>query len=248
MRSATHVDTPAATPSLEELERNDPRQYDHFMDEWWRSGGRFAALQWIAAARAALIPPPPRDDAVLVDLGCGGGLLAPFARGYRHVGVDLMPSALNVARRNGVRAAVGDVRAVPVASGVADVVVAGEILEHVRPLKRVVAEIARILRPGGRVVIDTIADGALARLMVVTIAERLPGGPPPKIHDPDLFVSPDALRAAFAGHGIDLKVRGLRPSAVDYLRFLMDRQRAVRMLPTRSIQAVYQAVGTKRDG
>ena len=53
--------------------RNDPAQYDDLADEWWRPEGSFAMLQWVAAARAALVPPTVRDDAVLVDLGCGAG-------------------------------------------------------------------------------------------------------------------------------------------------------------------------------
>jgi 2-polyprenyl-6-hydroxyphenyl methylase/3-demethylubiquinone-9 3-methyltransferase len=83
--------------------RNDVRQYDDLVGEWWRPAGRFAMLHWIAAARARLIPPARRPGAVLVDLGCGGGLLAPHvaALGYRHVGVDLVASALKQARDRG---------------------------------------------------------------------------------------------------------------------------------------------------
>ena len=72
-----------------------------------------------------------------------------------------------------------DVRAVALATGCADVVVAGEILEHVAPISAVVAEACQLLRPGGLLVLDTIANTALARLFVVTIAERIPGGAPP---------------------------------------------------------------------
>ena len=73
------------------LPRNDLRQYEVLADEWWRPGGAFAMLHWLAAARAALIPPAPRAGAVLVDLGCGAGLLAPHVAplGYRHVGWDV---------------------------------------------------------------------------------------------------------------------------------------------------------------
>ena len=95
--------------------RNDPAQYDDLAAEWWRPGGSFAMLQWIAAARAGLVPPADRPDAVLVDLGCGGGLMAPHltGKGYRHVGVDVTASALAQAARTGVTAVRGDVTAVP---------------------------------------------------------------------------------------------------------------------------------------
>lgn len=133
----------------------------------------------------------------------------------------------------------------PIADESAAVVVAGEILEHVHDVPAVVAEVCRVLRPGGLVVIDTINDTAVARFALVRIAERLPGGPPPNIHDPVLFVSHERLVSEFAGHGVRLEVAGLRPSARDYVRFLFDRRRAVRMVATRSPALVYRGVGIK---
>jgi 2-polyprenyl-6-hydroxyphenyl methylase / 3-demethylubiquinone-9 3-methyltransferase len=64
------------------LPRNDVRQYDELAGEWWRPNGAFMMLHWIAAARAALIPEATRPGAVLVDLGCGAGLLAPTCSGW----------------------------------------------------------------------------------------------------------------------------------------------------------------------
>ncbi len=225
--------------------RNDIAQYDDLVDAWWRPEAAFAALHWLAAARGRLVPRPLADGEVLVDLGCGGGLMAPHASSYRHIGVDLSASALTVAARHGLLVVRGDAARLPVADGAAGVVLAGELLEHVHDLETVVAEVARVLRPGGTVVIDTINATRVARLALVGIAERLPGGPPPRIHDPDLFVSPDRLRKLFDEHDVDLRVWGIRPSARDYARFLADRTHPVRMLRTRSVALVYQGVGTK---
>ena len=227
--------------------RNDPRQYDDLAHEWWRPGGAFAALHALAAARAALIGPPV-GGGLLVDVGCGAGLLAPhLAPGWRHVGADLTASALRQARAHGVEPVRSDAARLPLPDGCADVVVAGEILEHVTDLEGVVAEVARVCRPGGRVVLDTIADTRRARLLYVTIMERLPGGPPPRLHDPGLFVDPGRLRRLFAGHDVDLQTRGLRATKRSYLRFLVDRSRPLEMVPTRSDARLYQAAGRKRD-
>jgi 2-polyprenyl-6-hydroxyphenyl methylase/3-demethylubiquinone-9 3-methyltransferase len=225
--------------------RNDLRQYDDLADTWWDDCGPFAALHWLAEARGALIPPAARAGAVAVDLGVGGGLMGRHLTGYRHVGLDLTGSALRVARARGVHVAQADVRAIPIATASADVVVAGELFEHVRPLQPVVAEIARILRPGGTVVFDTINDTWTARLGLVTIAERLPGGPPRHIHDPDLFVPPAHLRALFARNGVEVEVHGLRPRPLQYLRFAMRRQGAVDMVRTRSLSGVYAGTGRR---
>lgn len=224
--------------------RNDPAQYDDLVDDWWDQKGELAALHWLAFARARLLP-RPAPGAVLVDVACGGGLMAPYTGGYRHIGVDLAASALALARRHGVEVVQGDAARLPLADAVADVVVAGEVFEHVPDLEAAVAEVARVLGPGGTVVCDTINATRWARFSLVTVGERLPGGPPRRCHDPGLFVPPQRLRALFARHGVALAVAGLRFSVADYLGFLARRRRRVRMLPTRSLAGVYQGVGVK---
>lgn len=206
-------------------------------------------LSWIAAARLRHIPPPAREGARLLDVACGAGLLAPHlaaAHSYEHVGVDISAAALGQAVAHGVTAVRGDVTRLPFRDESFDVVVAGEVLEHVRDLPSVVSEVCRVLRTGGTLVIDTIANTWWARFSSITVAERLPGGPPNRLHDGALFVDRARLRAAAEQHGVRLTLNGLRPSAVDYLRWLARRRADVRMLPTGSTAGLFQAVGTKR--
>jgi 2-polyprenyl-6-hydroxyphenyl methylase / 3-demethylubiquinone-9 3-methyltransferase len=230
------------------LPRNDPALYDHMADEWWPPTARFAPLHWLAAARALHVPPAPRPGAVLVDLACGGGVMASHVQrlGYRHVGVDLNDAALRVARGHGVVPLRASVLAVPLADGSADVVVAGEILEHVADPAAVLAECARLLRRGGTLVLDTLANTAVSRFLMVTVAERVPGGAPAALHDPALFVDRRALLDAAARLGLDLRLVGLRPSFRDGLAWLIDRRRSVRMLPTRWTSVVFAGYGRKR--
>jgi 2-polyprenyl-6-hydroxyphenyl methylase/3-demethylubiquinone-9 3-methyltransferase len=227
--------------------RNDPAQYDDLADQWWQPKGAFAALHWLAAARARLLP-PLATSAVLIDLGCGGGLMAGRVGGAVHVGLDRNEAALRVAAQHGVRTVQADVMQLPFGTASVDAVVAGEIFEHIGDVERCVREIGRVLRCGGVIVFDTINSTRLAKLFLVTVGEHLPGGPPPRIHDPDLFVAPERLTSLFASQGILVTLNGLRPSARDYVRFLWDRSRPVDMRTTRSLAGVYQGVGRKTSG
>jgi len=237
--------------SIATRRRNDPGQYDDLAGEWWPPDGRFAMLHWLAEARAALLPPARRAGAVLLDLGCGGGLLAPHlaGKGYRHIGVDLGRSGLRLAAAHGVQPVNGDVAALPFADGAADVVAAGEILEHVTDLPATVAELSRVLRPGGLVVIDTVNDNALSRFITVTAGERL-GFAPPGIHDGSLFVRPRRLIAEFARHGVRLQVRGARPTLGGLVRWRVLRRERTggRIVPTGLTAVLYQGTGHKQQG
>jgi 2-polyprenyl-6-hydroxyphenyl methylase/3-demethylubiquinone-9 3-methyltransferase len=229
--------------------RNDPAQYDGLADEWWEPAGGFAMLHWLAASRAERVPPAARPGALLVDLACGGGLMAPHAArlGYRHIGVDLGLAGLQVAREHGVLPVRGSVLAVPLAAGCADVVVAGEVLEHVEDDVRVITECARLLKPGGTLVVDAIARTRLAGLLAVRVAERLPGGPPPGIHDPALFVDRRRLVAAAHEVGIPLRLVGLRPSVRDLVSWRRGRRPGVRMREIRLTTVLFAGSGTLRS-
>lgn len=149
----------------------------------------------------------------------------------------------------------GDVTAVPLADGCADVVAAGEVLEHVPDWRRALAEACRLLRPGGLLVLDTLNDTVLSRVVAVHVGERLPTVPR-GIHDPRLFVDARALVAEAARHGVALRLRGVRPEVRGLLGWLFRRVRgasgaapagrAPRIVPTRSTAVLYQGWGSER--
>ncbi|CAA9304563.1 MAG: hypothetical protein AVDCRST_MAG48-1601 [uncultured Friedmanniella sp.] len=97
---------------------------------------------------------------VALDAGCGTGRLIPplLARGHRVVGVDASPAMLAHARRRAPEAdlLVGDLQDLPLADGAVDLVVTGLALTHVDDLGGALAELARVLRPGGHLVVSDV--------------------------------------------------------------------------------------------
>jgi 2-polyprenyl-6-hydroxyphenyl methylase/3-demethylubiquinone-9 3-methyltransferase len=75
----------------------------------------------------------------------------------------------------------------------------------------------------------------------------MPAGPPPRLHDPALFVDRARLRELCARHGVPaLRLQGLRPSAGHYLLWLLRWRSDVPMVATRVTAGLFQAWGDKQ--
>jgi SAM-dependent methyltransferase len=87
----------------------------------------------------------------VLDLGCrDGALTQAYAGGNEIVGVDADREALAEAQKLGIETHWADLdEPLGFEDANFDVVVAGELLEHLRDPKRVVADVRRVLRPGG---------------------------------------------------------------------------------------------------
>ena len=125
-----------------------------------------------------LVPVAGRD---VVDVGCGGGLLARglVARGARVTGVEISESQLAAAVRdddgNGARYVVGAAERLPLADGSVDVVVFMRSLHHVprADMASGLREAARVLRPGGAVYIaEPLTEGDFFELTSLVEDER----------------------------------------------------------------------------
>jgi SAM-dependent methyltransferase len=87
--------------------------------------------------------------------------------GAEVVAIDVSPRMVELTRARGVEALVGDVQHLPFADGEFDVVVAAWVLFHPADLNRALAEIARVLRPGGRLVAATNSERHLEELWLL---------------------------------------------------------------------------------
>ncbi|HET8631806.1 MAG TPA: bifunctional 2-polyprenyl-6-hydroxyphenol methylase/3-demethylubiquinol 3-O-methyltransferase UbiG [Thermomicrobiales bacterium] len=209
----------------------DNTLYNRPGDLWWDEREVFSFLRTalnpgrFGYFRRVLLGALGRDPRGLraLDIGCGGGLLAEeFARlGCRVTGIDPSLPSLATARRHAARsgldiayfAGVGE--ALPFPDATFDLAYCCDVLEHVADLDRVVAETARVLRPGGVYLFDTINRTPLSNLVVIKVFQDWPATSvaPPGLHDWGMFIRPAELRATLRRHGLHpQETVGLRPS------------------------------------
>jgi SAM-dependent methyltransferase len=103
----------------------------------------------------------------VLEVGGGEGELAERIRdelGSEVIGIDQSERMVEIQRSKGIDARVGDVQELPFVDGEFDVVVAAWMLYHVPELDRGLAEIARVLKRGGRLVAVTNALDHLQEL------------------------------------------------------------------------------------
>lgn len=160
--------------------------------DWGTGEYEHTAEQLVPAAVVVVGHLAPHSGERVVDLGCGtgNGTLVVGASGAEVTGVDPSERLLEVAAVRAAEAgigadfAVGDAATLPVEDGSVDAVVSVFGLIFAPDPEAAAAEIARALRPGGRLVFSAwLPSGAIAEQMGVRYAAMAeigePLGPPP---------------------------------------------------------------------
>jgi ubiquinone/menaquinone biosynthesis C-methylase UbiE len=135
-------------------------------------GGTFGEGDTRRIALEAIRAANPRR---VLEVGCGWGEFAQRVvqeLGLELVAIDQSERMVELARERGVDARVGDVQELPFADGEFDVSVANWMLYHVPDLDRGLAELARVLRPGGRLVATTNSLDHLGELWSLVGRDR----------------------------------------------------------------------------
>ena len=196
--------------------------------DWWDPKGSSAMLHKLNPPRLKYLREridahwggDPRGFAPLagrsaLDMGCGAGLLTePLARlGATVTGVDAAPENIAAATAHAAAARLtidyraGGVEAVRGATF--DLVTAMEVIEHVAEPAAFVHGLARLLAPGGLLVLSTPNRTPLSRLALITLAEgtgRIPRG----THDWSRFLKPEELSVLLEDAGLRIiDTRGL---------------------------------------
>ena len=136
-----------------------------FLDNWYDSGPHWHRTSWIMES----LEKHPVKSISLLDCGCSNGGLLKFltdstvnryADTSKIVGFDIADFFVSNAQKNapGAICLAAPIERLPFASDSFDVVIAGEILEHVLDISTAIAQAKRVLKPGGMMITTTPSD------------------------------------------------------------------------------------------
>jgi 2-polyprenyl-6-hydroxyphenyl methylase / 3-demethylubiquinone-9 3-methyltransferase len=238
----------AATADPGEIAR-----FNALAEEWWRPDGAFRIVHAFNRARVAHLrerlpfllgrdPKAARPLAGLkiIDVGCGAGLVAePISRlGAEVIGIDASERNIAVAERH-ARASGAPAQyrhALPEGcanlAGTFDAALSLEVVEHVADLPTFLAALARLVAPGGILVIGTLNRTLRSFLTAILGAEYILRWLPRGTHDWRKFVTPAELELHLSRHafkvvercGVSLRIPSLTWTidddlAASYLQF-----------------------------
>jgi SAM-dependent methyltransferase len=149
------------------------------MDQWHRhyerkalgaEGDTLAAVDWMIpavhrrqmAAFRKIVGDLP-EGAFVLDAGCGNGLSWQAIFSDRPVfGVDYVHGMCALASQKGMAVAQGDLLKLPFKAGQFDLVYCAEVLQCFPDAGKVLGEMARVCKPGGRIIISSISHRSIA--------------------------------------------------------------------------------------
>lgn len=209
-----------STPSID---AEEVAKFSAIASEWWDPDSKFAPLHKFNPARLAYIREvictrydragrEPFKGLKVLDIGCGGGLVSePIARlGANVTAVDAAEANIKTALVHAEEAGLkidyqhGTAEQLLESGGPGqfDVVLNLEVVEHVADPDQFLKDCARLVKPGGLMVVGTINRTARAFATAIFGAEYVMGWLPKGTHKFDKLVKPDEVEAAMKAENI----------------------------------------------
>lgn len=219
--------------------------YDAMADSWWDESGFLHVLRGLNPARFGYMRRVLTEDLGIdpcgkrtLDVGCGGGILAEeFSRlGCAVTGIDPSEKSLAAARAHARAEGLaidyrqGTGESIPFPDATFELAYCCDVLEHVNDLRKVIAEISRVLKLGGIFLYDTINRTFQSKLVMIKLFQEWnwTSFMPPGLHDWNMFIKPEELLPLLAENGLQNRdVTGLKPCAnpIRTVRILRARKR-----------------------
>ena len=207
---------------VEEVER-----FSRMAEDWWNPKGKFAPLHRFNPVRLGFIRDQAlirfgRDPAArrpfeglkLLDIGCGGGLLSePMSRlGFEVTAVDASERNIGAAKAHAASMGLEIRYLCSTVETLAeegthgfDVILNMEVIEHVADPAQFLKDCARLINPGGLMIVATLNRTAKAMALAVIGAEHVLRWLPVGTHDWNKFIRPEELRAWLDGEAVEVE-------------------------------------------
>lgn len=189
-------------------------KFNNLAHEWWNIEGQFKTLHQINPARVEFIKRHAKlDNIELIDVGCGGGILAESlaASGAKVTAIDLAPQSIEIAKLHLYESnldinyeciEIGEKSATSAQQF--DVLTCMEMLEHVPSPEYIIAECSKLIKPNGIAFFSTLNRNLKSYALGVIAAEYILKLVPTGTHDYTKFIKPAELRKLLVAHGFEL--------------------------------------------
>ena len=213
-----------SSASASSIDPKEVEQFSRIAAEWWDPKGKFAPLHKFNPVRLSFIRDQvqarfgrdpkairPFEGLRLLDIGCGGGLLCePMTRlGFQVTGVDASERNIGTASAHAAEQGLSiDYRATTAEDLLAagerpfDVILNMEVIEHVADPGAYLRDCARLLAPGGLMIVATLNRTLKALALAKIGAEYVLRWVPAGTHDWNKFLKPEELRGFLDGEPV----------------------------------------------
>ena len=194
------------------MQRNNLSYYDQWAPQWWQETATAAPLSQLNPLRFQFFDAYISEwqQLKVLDVGCGGGFTCEFLakRGARVIGIDQSAACIEAANHHASEAGLNidycqsQAERLPFDDATFDAVVCVDVLEHVESPQQTIAEISRVLKPGGQFCFDTINRTWQSKLVMIWLLENALRQIPQGIHDWHKFITPAELTAMLGRQGM----------------------------------------------
>ena len=216
--------------SIDTLDKDEIIQFSKLADDWWNEEGSMSFLHSMSETRTRYIKDSViknfkiakkkhvLEDLKILDIGCGGGIASePLSRmGAKLTSIDESKKLINIAKihakamRLDIKYKHSNIEEILKNKKKYDVVLALELLEHVKNVSYFCEVLSKLIKPNGIIIISTINRSILSKMIVIKFAEdnlkKIPSG----THNYKKFIRPIEIKNYFKSTGLNMyDLRGM---------------------------------------
>ena len=210
--------------SIDTLDKDEIIQFSKLADDWWNEEGSMSFLHAMSETRTRYIKDSViknfkiakkkhvLEDLKILDIGCGGGIASePLSRmGAKLTSIDESKKLINIAKihakamRLDIKYKHSNIEEILKNKKKYDVVLALELLEHVKNVSYFCEVLSKLIKPNGIIIISTINRSILSKMIVIKFAEDILKKIPSGTHNYKKFIRPIEIKNYFKSTGLNM--------------------------------------------